>query len=138
MAATKRSIDDVADAEKNERLVHRKLESIVETSQPPLQPFVRIAFPHAAPQKVPSFQYPHQLTAFSYTAKHELEFTNSSMRYYCEAPLDADLSYCYESWIKKPESRGRLDGLLRACLRDEAAGERKRASVITWRGVMTK
>ena len=135
---TKRTIEHVVDPEQNEKAVSRKLGTVAEVSHAPSQPFVRIAFPHAAPQKVPALQYPNQLTTFSYTADHELEFTNSAMRYYCEAPLNSDLSYRYENWIKKSESRGRLDGLLRACLRDEVSAERRRTAIITWRGVMTK
>lgn len=60
------------------------------------------------------------------------------MRYYVEPPLGAELSYEYDSWIKRPEERGRLDGLLEACLKDEVKPERERANIVSWRGVMTK
>ena len=75
---------------------------------------------------------------FSYDENHNLEFTNSAMRYYCQAPPNADLSYRYEAWTKRPEAKPRLDGLLRALLRDEVAEDRKKANIVTWRGVMTR
>jgi len=89
----------------------------------------------------------------------KLAQTRQALRYYLEPPQGADLTHRYgarsssfqsasehltrsfgfaEHWTKRPEERGRLDGLLAACLRPEAAGERTRANVITWRGVMTK
>lgn len=86
--------------------------------------------------QVPVFQHPYQLISFSYNAYRVLEFNDSSLNYYVEAPLNADLSYRYEYWIQKSEERGRLDGLLEACLKVEH--EHKRADVISWRGVMTK
>lgn len=60
------------------------------------------------------------------------------MKYFVPPPPGANLAYGYEQWIKRPEERGRLDGLLAACVRDECEGERRRADVITWRGVITK
>lgn len=101
---------------------------------------------HAAPP----FQQPYQLLAFSYTSvpvpsdtdtsarARTLEWNNSSLRYFVPPPRSAHLGYGYERWIKRPEERGRLDGLLEACLRQECEGERARAGVVTWRGVVTK
>ncbi|KAH8118243.1 RAI1-domain-containing protein [Phellopilus nigrolimitatus] len=60
------------------------------------------------------------------------------MKYFTHPPHNADLTYAYETWIKRPEERGRLDGLLTACLSDEVSPERQRANVVSWRGVMTK
>ncbi|KAF8522382.1 RAI1 like PD-XK nuclease-domain-containing protein [Gautieria morchelliformis] len=100
------------------------------------------------PSRPPPFQQPHQLLSFSYTSLpapddarqrvRTLEWNNSSMRYLVPPPPSADLAYGYERWIKRPEERGRLDGLLEACLRKECEAERARASVVTWRGVVTK
>lgn len=135
---TKRSIDDVIDPEQSVPVIAKRLDGVDKSTNASSQPFVRIAFPSVAPHEVPALHYPSQLITFSYSAQHKLEYTNSAMRYYCASPLDADLSYRYENWIKKPESRGRLDGLLEACLREEVKTERKRANIITWRGVMTK
>ena len=96
----------------------------------------------------PPFQQPYQLLSFSYTSLpspmdaerriRTLEWNNSSMRFFVPPPPSANLAYGYDRWIKKPEERGRLDGLLEACLRSECQAERARAGVVAWRGVITK
>ncbi|KZW02878.1 RAI1-domain-containing protein [Exidia glandulosa HHB12029] len=86
----------------------------------------------------PPFQLPFQLLSFSYTPERELVFDDSALRYYIDPPQRADLTYRYDDWTKREEERGRLDGLLRACVRDEVEPERVRANVITWRGILTK
>jgi len=96
----------------------------------------------------PPFQQPYQLMTFSYASvtspedpskrSRALEWNNSSMKYYVPPPQGANLAYGYERWIKRPEERGRLDGLLEACIKDQCEGERRRADLITWRGVITK
>ena len=88
--------------------------------------------------RAPPFQYPFQLVSFSYTPERVLEFNNSALKYYVDPPLGADLTYRIDHWIKRAEERGRLDGLLRACLHDKAAPDHQRAAVVSWRGVMTK
>ena len=99
-------------------------------------------------QPVP-FQQPTGLLTFSYTPQRVLEFTNSSLRYYIDPPPGADLRYGYERWIKRPEEKSRLDGLLRAMERliektDTSMGFGSGQkwlhdiAVVTWRGVMTK
>ena len=98
----------------------------------------RLSFPTYIPGESVAFQYPSQLIAFSYTPDRVLEFNNSALRYYVDPPRNADLSYAYDKWIKRPEERGRLDGLLTALLREEATLDRKKADVVSWRGVMTK
>lgn len=99
---------------------------------------IRIAYSALQPRHIPAFQLPFQLITFSYSPSRVLEFNNSAMRYYTNPPLNADLNYAYDTWIKRPEERGRLDGLLRACMRNEVKLERLRANVISWRGVLTK
>ena len=99
---------------------------------------LRLSFPSGVSRQLPAFQYPNQLISFSYTPERELVFDDSAMRYYCAPPLNSDLGFAYDAWIKRPEERGRLDGLLTACLREEVTPERTRANVITWRGIMTK
>ena len=93
------------------------------------------------------FQQPQQLLTFSYTPAHELEFTDSALRYYVGPPPGADLRYGYERWIKRPEEKGRVDNLLRAvsriCEKMDTAGTNgadwlKSIGVVSWRGVMTK
>ncbi|KIJ33157.1 hypothetical protein M422DRAFT_213508 [Sphaerobolus stellatus SS14] len=102
----------------------------------------------STPSRPPPFQQPYQLKTFSYVSEpsksdpsthvRALEWSNASMKYYVQPPKGANLAYGYERWIKRPEERGRLDGLLEACTKYECEGERRRADVITWRGVITK
>ncbi|KAH8074813.1 RAI1-domain-containing protein [Cristinia sonorae] len=97
-------------------------------------------------QTVP-FQQPQQLLTFSYTPDHELEFTDSALRYYVDPPAGADLRYGYDRWIKRPEERGRLDSLLRAVCRTrqklnsgaaDSSDWLRSIGIVSWRGVMTK
>lgn len=61
------------------------------------------------------------------------------MRYYVNPPPNADLGHGYERWIRRPEERGRLDGLLRAIseIKRREAGD-PAINIVSWRGVMTK
>ncbi|KAL1938626.1 hypothetical protein VTO73DRAFT_11441 [Trametes versicolor] len=99
-------------------------------------------------QPVP-FQQPTGLLTFSYTPKRVLEFTDTALRYYVDPPPGADLKYGYDRWIKRPEERTRLDGLLRGVERVMSKADAnvgpgsggkwlKDISVVTWRGIMTK
>jgi RAT1-interacting protein len=60
------------------------------------------------------------------------------MRYYVNPPRDADLGHGYERWIRRPEERGRLDGLLLAISEIRKRGADPLISIVSWRGVMTK
>ena len=86
------------------------------------------------------FQQPTTLTTFSYNSKRELLFDDSAMRYYVDPPQAADLRYGYERWVKRPEEKGRLDGLLKAWLkvRNGFPDGIMNGGVIAWRGVMTR
>lgn len=86
------------------------------------------------------FQQPSPLTTFSYDSKRELRFDDSALRYYVDPPHGADLRYGYERWVKRPEEKGRLDGLLKAWLRvrDGFPEGFMNGGVIAWRGVMTR
>ena len=86
------------------------------------------------------FQQPTPLTTFSYDSKRELRFDDSALRYYVDPPVGADLRYGYESWVKRPEEKGRLDGLLKAWLkvRNGFPAGFMNGGVIAWRGVMTR
>ena len=86
------------------------------------------------------FQQPTPLTTFSYDSKRELRFDDSSVRYYVDPPRGADLRYGYERWVKRPEEKGRLDGLLKAWLRvrNGFPDGFLNGGVIAWRGVMTR
>lgn len=93
------------------------------------------------------FQKPQSLLTFSYSPSRLLEFNDSAMRYYAEPPRRADLRHGYDRWIRRPEEKGRLDGLLRAIAKigsdKEKEGEPSTAwlkdvGIVSWRGVMTK
>ena len=86
------------------------------------------------------FQQPTPLTTFSYDSKRELRFDDSALRYYVDPPHGADLRYGYERWVKKPEEKGRLDGLLKVWLKVRSGFPDgfMNGGVIAWRGVMTR
>ena len=87
-----------------------------------------------------SFQQPTPLTTFSYDSKRELQFDDSALRYYVDPPNGADLRHGYERWVKRPEEKGRLDGLLKAWVkvRNGFPDGFMNGGVIAWRGVMTR
>ncbi|KIO26316.1 hypothetical protein M407DRAFT_24403 [Tulasnella calospora MUT 4182] len=104
-----------------------------------LPPFIPLpTFDHHGPVEPPPFQRPLALLTFSYTPERKLIWNNSAMKFYKNPPLNAPLDRDYDKWIKRPEERGRLDGLLRALRRKAVRPEAARADVVTWRGVMTK
>ncbi|KAH9995835.1 RAI1 like PD-XK nuclease-domain-containing protein, partial [Russula vinacea] len=108
---------------------------------PPLRVSSSLPYPstsQSAPRAVP-FQRPLPLISFSYTNDRKLEFSDAAMRYYVRPPPDADLGHGYERWIRRPEERGRLDGLLRAIseIRRRGTGDPV-INIVSWRGVMTK
>lgn len=87
------------------------------------------------------FQQPTQILSFSYTPSRELEFTDSALRYFVEPPLGAKLNHGYEQWIRRPEQRGRIDGLVQAFSKakgEDSSGLLQDIGVISWRGVMTR
>ncbi|KLO11415.1 RAI1-domain-containing protein [Schizopora paradoxa] len=140
----KRHISEVDEAEdeKDSELHKRRKEDGPHVHSKGLNSCLELEFPPTSlggsSPSPPPFQYPFQLISFSYTPTRELEFTDSALRYYAIPPHGADLSFRYDSWIKRPEERGRLDGLLEACLHERVFPETRRANVISWRGVMTK
>ncbi|CCM01915.1 uncharacterized protein FIBRA_03986 [Fibroporia radiculosa] len=111
---------------------------------------LELAFPstsQTSQSKPVPFQQPVSLITFSYTPSRKLEFNNSALRYYVNPPRNANLRHGYERWIKRPEEKGRIDGLLRATSKlrnDMNAGASKGVDwirsigVVSWRGVMTK
>lgn len=147
MTSQKRAISEVEGVADTER--RAKLRPDNELSSPDdTTPQVQLAYPPKNRNATPvPFQQPSTLLTFSYTPERVLEFTDSSLRYYVEPPTRADLKYGYERWIKRPEERGRLDGLLKAVSkyrsRVNASGGNGAAwlrdiTVVSWRGVMTK
>jgi RAT1-interacting protein len=87
-----------------------------------------------------AFQQPTPLVTFSYNSSRVLEFNNSSLRYYVDPPPGADLKYGYDRWIRRPEEKGRIDGLLKAYMkvREKNPGVSLNGGVVAWRGVMTR
>ncbi|EGN99498.1 hypothetical protein SERLA73DRAFT_90841 [Serpula lacrymans var. lacrymans S7.3] len=109
--------------------------------------FLAYSAPSQKPIHPPTFQQPTQLLTFSYTPERQLEFTDSAMRYFVEPPRGANLGNRYENWVRRPDERGRVDGLLRAWSKakakiansgDGTKGQPSDIGVIAWRGVMTK
>ena len=87
-----------------------------------------------------AFQQPLPLVTFSYNSSRVLEFNDSSLRYYVDPPAGADLGYGYDRWIRRPEEKGRIDGLLKAWLKakEKLPEGNMKGGVISWRGVITK
>ncbi|KIP04285.1 hypothetical protein PHLGIDRAFT_109789 [Phlebiopsis gigantea 11061_1 CR5-6] len=142
MASRKRPIEDTANADRRTRLRQEH------SPAPDVTLERRFAYPpkDRHPPPVP-FQQPSTLLTFSYTPERVLEYTDSALRYYVEPPPRADLKYGYDRWIKRPEERGRLDGLLQAVAKyrskiDGAGGDGaawlREIAVVSWRGVITK
>ncbi|KII85063.1 hypothetical protein PLICRDRAFT_45175 [Plicaturopsis crispa FD-325 SS-3] len=116
-----------------------------------------IAYPptHVAPAHPPAFQQPTALLTFSFlpptddasppsppspnpslrTDTRTLTFTNAALRYLTPPPPRADLSHAYSEWVKRPETRTRLDAILQALGRVNVDF---RPGVVAWRGVMTR
>ena len=140
----------ISEAEEGDATWDKNARLRVEEGSGPDSPIRRLSYPARNRPAAPvPFQQPSQLLSFSYTPARELEFTDSALRYYVQPPLNADLRYGYERWIKRPEDKGRLDGLLKAIVKyrtrlDATSGSGTGdswlhdISVVSWRGVMTK
>ncbi|SJL09830.1 uncharacterized protein ARMOST_13211 [Armillaria ostoyae] len=86
------------------------------------------------------FQKPMPIISFSYTPSRTLEFNDLALRYFVDPPIGAQLSYGYDNWIRRPEEKGRIDGLLKALSRVKSNGKvaLDDVAVVSWRGVMTR
>ncbi|KAJ6623977.1 RAI1 like PD-XK nuclease-domain-containing protein, partial [Mycena sp. CBHHK59/15] len=89
----------------------------------------------SAPGPPPAFQKPTPLTSFSYTPARVLEFSDTALRFFVPPPRGAQLTHAYSRWTRRPETRPRIDGLLRAL---SAAQRPPGIGAVAWRGVMTK
>ncbi len=80
------------------------------------------------------------IISFSYTPSRTLEFNDLALRYFVDPPIGAQLSYGYDDWIRRPEEKGRIDGLLKALSRVKSHGKvaLDDVAVVSWRGVMTR
>ena len=147
MASTKRKLSEVLDVDVEEQKGAKRREL---TNSNSTQPVYKLSYPStsAAVARTVPFQQPSPLLTFSYTSARKLEFTDSALRYYVPPPNGADLRYGYERWVKRPEEKGRIDGLLKAILKVHERMERnevgsgspwlENVGVVAWRGVMTK
>ncbi|KAF7977074.1 hypothetical protein HWV62_4872 [Athelia sp. TMB] len=105
--------------------------------------------PHPSPSREPGPDAPQQAIHAS-RRKRVQHFTPASLRVLASPrpPPGTDLNYGYTRWVPRAECRTRLDGLLRALLRDEVrrglgvapggTGTGVGRGVVAWRGVMTK
>ena len=144
MASRKRAISDLdvlSDQKDDDQRLAHKQPRLYPSLSPPLHVSSSLPFPsisQSASRTVP-FQKPLPLISFSYTKDRKLEFSDAAMRYYVDPPPGADLGHGHERWIRRPEERGRLDGLLQAIseIRKRGTGDPV-ISIVSWRGVMTK
>lgn len=81
-----------------------------------------------------------EITHFSYDDAHKLRHDYSSLRTYYTPRLDDSLSGGFELFVKHDDSVDEhLDGLLEALVElERKTGERVKADIVTWRGMMTK
>jgi RAT1-interacting protein len=136
---SKRKISDLLNADNSPPPSPRPHAKPRLSPPPPAQTLPYPALNAGRPPKPTAFQQPLPLLTFSYTPNRTFEFTDSAMRYFVDPPLGADLGYGYERWVKRPESRGRLDGLLKGWSKAGGGkGAASRVGVVSWRGVMTK
>ena len=97
--------------------------------------------PSHKPERPTPFQQPTQIISFSHTSSGKLEFTDSALRYLVDPPPGANLGHGYEKWVRKPDQRGRVDGLLEAfskSRRGPSSAILRDVEVVAWRGVMTR
>ncbi|GLB40272.1 putative RAI1-domain-containing protein [Lyophyllum shimeji] len=103
---------------------------------------IALAYPDASrpTTKQTAFQQPTLVLSFSCSPSRTLEFTDSAMRYFVEPPLGAQLSYGYERWVRKPDEKARIDGLLEAFSKAKLMPGMALhdVGVVSWRGVMTR
>jgi len=141
--ASKRKREVLNDDESPEKRKRPCLSPASEQPGPSTSLSTTLAYPSTAksPQRPTPFQKPLPLLTFSYTSSRTLEFTDSALRFFVQPPPHAHLSHGYDRWIRRPEEKGRVDGLLTAWdrARRGSAGLRDvEVGVVAWRGVMTR
>ena len=89
-----------------------------------------------------SIKRPREIAHFSYDDNHEYRDDESSINYYVQPPMGADLKEGFNTFKHFEEKEDpHLDSLLRALVEKEkkAGGQAKtKADFVTWRGMMTK
>lgn len=109
------------------------------SKHPRTDPILPLPSLRAPPPTPPPFAAPLPLLTYSHDAAHTQSFTNSALRFLsAHPPIGADLNRGYDAWVRKADTRGRLDGLLRGLVRLSERGEGVKPGVVSWRGVMTK
>lgn len=83
---------------------------------------------------------PKEFACFSYDDNHEFHLDDSSMRYYYNPTIGADLSKGYDTFVKADESGDEhLVSLLKTIqAHEQKSGQKIDAQLVTWRGMMTK
>jgi RAT1-interacting protein len=81
-----------------------------------------------------------EFACFSYDEEHNFHLDDSSLKYYYNPQLGADLSKGFETFQKQDDSGDEhLDSLLKTIMAHEKeTGQRIDANAVTWRGMMTK
>ena len=158
MSPAKRPISEVDADEKDttpDRHVKQRVEEpVAEGTTESTAPSQSLPYPPKnRPVNQEAIQRPSRLLTFSYDAHRALHFDDSAMKYFVYPPMNADLKYGYSRWIKRPEEKGRIDGLLKAIAKyrqdldgannTPARGELglqwiQQMGCVSWRGVMTK
>lgn len=104
---------------------------------------MRLRFPRT-PEELPcahaGWLAVKEITHFSYDNAHRLRHDPSSLKTYYTPELGASLSRGFETFVKHDDSVDEhLDGLLEALVElERKTGERTKADIVTWRGMMTK
>ncbi|KAF7548952.1 hypothetical protein G7046_g8497 [Stylonectria norvegica] len=83
---------------------------------------------------------PKEFACFSYDSNHEFHQDDSSIKYYYNPRIGADLSKGFDTFQKLDDTGDEhLDSLLKTIIAHEKeTGTKIDASVVTWRGMMTK
>lgn len=81
-----------------------------------------------------------EFACFSYDDNHEFHLGDSSMRYYYNPTLGANLSQGFETFVKHDDSQPEhLVSLLKTIkAHEQETGQKIDANIVTWRGMMTK
>lgn len=100
----------------------------------PVQPIGRFA---GASQPV---KRPKEFACFSYDKDHQFHLDDSSLKYYYNPQIGADLSRGFDTFQKQDDTADEhLDSLLKTIMAHEKeTGARIDANLVTWRGMMTK
>jgi RAT1-interacting protein len=100
----------------------------------PIQPLNRFRGQSA------TIKRPREIAHFSYDDNHEYKEDESSISYYYQPQIGADLREGFDTFNHYEEKEDpHLDSLLRTLVsKEKETGDRIRADFVTWRGMMTK